>query len=265
MGIVMFESVSKSYGDHAVLKDVSLSIDKGETVVIIGPSGSGKTTVLRVLAGLEPFQSGQVVLNGTHIAPFAARRGIERHMRSVRDSINGQIGLVFQHFNLFPHLTALQNITLAPVLHKTMSSAKARAIGLELLERMGLPDKCDALPAALSGGQQQRVAIARALAMSPALMLFDEATSALDPEVVGEVLKVMADLAVGGTTMLCVTHEMQFAREVANRVIVMDAGRIIEEGNPDSVFTSPASPRTQAFLSRVLHPQIESSPPVNAS
>ena len=260
MSVLTFESVTKSYDNkHPVLKDVSLSIDKGETVVIIGPSGSGKTTVLRVLAGLEPFQSGEVVLNGTQILPHVGQRGVEKHMRAVRTYINGQIGLVFQHFNLFPHLTALENVSLAPLLHRKMTRAQARTRGLELLERMGLAEKSEALPAALSGGQQQRVAIARALAMGPAVMLFDEATSALDPEVVGEVLKVMADLATEGTTMLCVTHEMQFARAVANRVIVMDEGQVIEEGSPDAVFTSPSSSRTRAFLSRVVHPQIAPS------
>lgn len=252
--VLSFNEVGKCFGDHIVLQEIDFEVFKGDAVVIIGPSGSGKTTILRLLAGLETFERGGITVGSRTVDAIGEGESIERHLAAARASLEGKIGLVFQQFNLFPHLTAAQNIALAPVQLKRLPKDRARKRALELLERMGLTDKADAFPQSLSGGQQQRVAIARALALEPEVMLFDEATSALDPEMVGEVLQVMSDLVRAGTTMIAVTHEMQFAREVASRVLVMDGGYIIEDGAPEQIFTHPASDRTKTFLKRVLDP-----------
>ncbi len=234
--------LKKAYGDNEVLKGLDVDIATGEVVCVIGPSGSGKSTFLRCLNRLEDITGGTVVVDDYDLTD----------KKVDIDRVRQQIGMVFQHFNLFPHMTALENVMLAPVQTKKASKEQARATGIELLGKVGLADKVDAKPANLSGGQKQRVAIARALAMNPDVMLFDEATSALDPEMVGEVLQVLRDLAAEGMTMVVVTHEMGFAREVADRVIFMADGYIVEEGSPESVFGSPQQPRTQDFLRKVL-------------
>jgi polar amino acid transport system ATP-binding protein len=234
--------LSKSFGALEVLSDVSLTVEEGEVVCIIGPSGSGKSTFLRCINLLETPTSGTISYRGTDITSS------EMDIRLLRE----QVGMVFQQFNLFPMKTVLENITLAPVLTKMKTKAEARQKALELLDKVGLAEKADATPSTLSGGQQQRVAIARALAMEPKALLFDEPTSALDPELVGDVLEVMKQLANEGMTMLVVTHEMGFARDVADRVIFMDNGVIVEEGKPGEIFTCPKEERTRAFLSRVL-------------
>jgi polar amino acid transport system ATP-binding protein len=244
----------KWFGATHVLDDVSLEVASGEVVVIVGPSGSGKTTLLRCMNHLERIDRGRLLVNGHLIgyrenAQGALREEAEAEIARQRR----EIGFVFQQFNLFPHLTAEQNIALAPVRVRKAARAQALEDARRLLARVGLADKCGAYPAQLSGGQRQRVAIARALAMRPKLMLFDEPTSALDPEMVGEVLAVMLELAQDGMTMVVVSHEMGFARSVADRVIMMDAGRIIEAGPPGQVLDQPAHERTQAFLSKVLH------------
>jgi polar amino acid transport system ATP-binding protein len=250
--VVQATDVHKWYGPLHVLKGVSLTVKRGEVVVIIGPSGSGKTTFVRCLNHLEEIQQGRIVVNGALIGYR------ERGSRLVKDRERNiarqrrEIGMVFQRFNLFHHMTALGNIIEAPIRVRGMDEAEAIRIARALLTRVGLADKADAYPAQLSGGQQQRVAIARALAMRPKLMLFDEATSALDPEMIGEVLEVMQELAREGMTMIVVSHEMGFAREVANRVVMMDDGKIVEEGTPDQLFQRPAHKRTQAFLSKIL-------------
>ena len=241
--IIEVEHMVKSFGTNEVLKDISFHVAEGEVVCIIGPSGSGKSTLLRCLNRLEEAQGGTVKVFGTDV----------RHTKDI-DSFRAQIGMVFQMFNLFPNYTVMDNITLAPVELKKMTKAEAEKRGMELLQMVGLADKRDAYPSQLSGGQKQRIAIARALEMNPKIMLFDEPTSALDPEMVGEVLGVMKQLAQQGMTMVIVTHEMGFAREVADRVIFMGDGVIIEEGKPKDLFEHPQNERTKKFLNSVLHP-----------
>jgi polar amino acid transport system ATP-binding protein len=244
--------VHKSFGRLEVLRGISLDVRRAETVCIIGPSGSGKSTFLRCVNHLEKIDSGRIEVNGQLIG-YRQRNGklVEDSEKSIALQ-RTQIGMVFQRFNLFPHKTALENVIEAPVHVLDVPKAQAVAEGEALLARVGLDDKRDVYPGKLSGGQQQRVAIARALAMKPALMLFDEATSALDPEVIGEVLNVMEELAHGGMTMIVVTHEMGFARHAADRVVMMDEGRIIEEGTPEHFFVAPEQERTRAFLSKIL-------------
>ena len=240
--MIAVEHLSKSFGNNLVLDDISESIQEGEKVVIIGPSGSGKSTFLRCLNLLELPTKGTITFNGTVIT----------NPRVDIDAVRRQMGMVFQHFNLFPNMTIRRNITLAPVRTKLMSQAEADDAATALLRRVGLEDKADAYPAQLSGGQKQRIAIVRALAMKPKLMLFDEPTSALDPEMVGEVLEVMKQLADEGMTMVVVTHEMGFAREVGSRVLFMDGGHILEQNTPAEFFAHPKEPRTVEFLSKVL-------------
>ena len=240
--MITVKNLHKSFGDIDVLTGIDEHISKGEVVVIIGPSGSGKSTFLRCLNLLEKPTDGEIYVDDELItAPKANVNGIRQKM-----------GMVFQQFNLFPHLTIMENITLAPVKLKKMSKQEAIKKGEELLEIVGLPDKANAYPAQLSGGQKQRIAIARALCMQPEIMLFDEPTSALDPEMVGEVLDVMKDLAKSGMTMVVVTHEMGFAREVGTRVLFMDQGVVMEQGTPEDIFNNPKNERTQSFLSKVL-------------
>ena len=232
----------KSFGSLEVLKGMDVEIEEGEVVCLIGPSGSGKSTFLRCLNRLESITGGEVIVDGYNISDQST------DINKVRQNI----GMVFQHFNLFPHLSVIDNITLAPVELKILTKEEAKEKALELLRTVGLEDKAYVYPAQLSGGQKQRVAIARALAMGPDIMLFDEPTSALDPEMVGEVLAVMKDLAKNGMTMVVVTHEIGFAREVSNRVIFMDGGYIVEEGTPEQIFNNPQNPRTIDFLNKVL-------------
>lgn len=234
--------LKKSFGTNEVLKGINLEVAEGEVVCVIGPSGSGKSTFLRCMNNLEEITAGDVIVDDFHITDK------KTDINKVRENI----GMVFQHFNLFPHMSVLKNITLAPTELRKQSKEEARKNGLALLQRVGLSDKADALPSQLSGGQKQRVAIARALAMNPDIMLFDEPTSALDPEMVGEVLGVMKDLAKEGMTMMVVTHEMGFAKEVGDRVIFMDGGYIVEEGTPEQVFDAPQHERTISFLEKVL-------------
>ena len=236
------KNLSKYFGDHLVLNDISEHICPGEKVVIIGPSGSGKSTFLRCLNQMELPTSGAITFDGVDITDPKVNI----------DLIRRQMGMVFQHFNLFPNMTIRKNITLAPVRTGLMKQAEADELAIQLLKRVGLEEKADAYPGQLSGGQKQRIAIVRALAMNPKLMLFDEPTSALDPEMVGEVLEVMKELAREGMTMVVVTHEMGFAREVGNRILFMDEGKIVEQGTPDEVFNHPKHPRLQEFLSKVL-------------
>ena len=240
--MIRVKNLVKSYGDHVVLDGVSEHIEKGEKVVVIGPSGSGKSTFLRCLNLLEEPTSGNIIFEGQDITD----------PKVDIDMVRRKMGMVFQQFNLFPHLSIIDNIKLAPVKLKIMSNSEAEKKARELLERVGLPDKADAYPKQLSGGQQQRIAIARALAMNPDVMLFDEPTSALDPEMVGEVLQIMKELADDGMTMVVVTHEMGFAREVATRVLFMDGGNIAEQNNPKDFFENPQNPRLKEFLSQVL-------------
>ncbi len=236
------KNLHKYFGSLEVLKGIDCHIDKGECVCVIGPSGSGKSTFLRCLNLLETPTKGDIVIDDMHLT--------EKNFDV--DAMRKRVGMVFQHFNLFPHLTILENVTLAPIRHKMMTEEQAKEKAMELLNRVGVGDKADNYPAQLSGGQKQRVAIARSLALSPEVMLFDEPTSALDPEMVGEVLEVMKQLAQEGMTMVVVTHEMGFAREVANRVFFMDGGGILEEGTPEQIFDHPQEERTKAFLSKVL-------------
>jgi polar amino acid transport system ATP-binding protein len=250
--MVKAEAVCKSFGALHVLKGITLEIGKGEVLCMVGPSGSGKSTFLRCINHLEQVNAGRLYVDGELIG--YRERGNKLHEMSPRDAAKQrrEIGMVFQHFNLFPHRTALENIVEAPVHVKRVKKDEAVARGKDLLSQVGLSDKANAYPAQLSGGQQQRVAIARALAMSPKLMLFDEPTSALDPELVGEVLEVMKKLAAEGMTMVVVTHEMGFAREVANQLVFMDGGVVVESGNPREVLANPQHERTKAFLSKVL-------------
>ncbi|MEC5180562.1 amino acid ABC transporter ATP-binding protein [Arthrobacter sp. CG_A4] len=250
--MVLAERVSKNFGSNRVLRGISLEVDPGEVLCIVGPSGSGKSTFLRCINHLERVDGGRLSVDGQLVG--YRQKGDKLYELKLKEAAfqRQEIGMVFQRFNLFPHLTALENIALAPMRVKGLSKAKATARARELLERVGLGDKGDAYPAHLSGGQQQRVAIARALAMDPKLMLFDEPTSALDPELVGEVLDVMKELAKSGMTMIVVTHEMGFAREVADTLVFMDEGMVVEAGPPRQVLSDPQHDRTKAFLSKVL-------------
>ncbi len=240
--IIIVRDVHKWYGKFHVLRGIDLQIARGEVVCILGPSGSGKSTLLRTLNRLEPHDSGDVIIDGTRLTRDT--RAVERVRR--------EVGMVFQQFNLFPHLTALENVTLAPLHVLGLAADAAKALGMRRLEEVHIPEQADKYPGQLSGGQQQRVAIARALAMSPKVMLFDEPTSALDPEMIKEVLEVMQALAKGGMTMVVVTHEVGFARAVAHRVILLDAGQIVEEADPATFFTAPKSERTRQFLEQIL-------------
>ena len=240
--MITFKKVNKWFGKLHVLNNVDFQVDSGEVVVVCGPSGSGKSTLIRCINKLEPIQEGEIVVDSI---PIHDQRINLTHLRA-------EIGFVFQQFNLYPHMTALQNITLAPVNVRKTKPDEAESLGLQLLEKVGIADKAHSYPTQLSGGQQQRVAIARGLAMKPKIMLFDEPTSALDPEMINEVLDVMKDLAREGMTMVVVTHEMGFAREVADRVSFMDEGMIIEEATPDDFFYRPQSDRTKLFLSKIL-------------
>jgi len=239
---IRMDRVNKWYGKHHVLRDVSLTIDQGERVVVCGPSGSGKSTLIRCINRLEQHQEGQIIVDGTELSD---------DLRAL-DEIRRDVGMVFQSFNLFPHLTILENCTLAPIWVRKMRKADAEELAMSLLERVKIPEQASKYPGQLSGGQQQRVAIARALCMRPKIMLFDEPTSALDPEMIKEVLDVMIELARSGMTMVCVTHEMGFARQVANRVVFMDAGEIVEEGPPHDMFENPRTDRLKLFLSQIL-------------
>lgn len=242
--LIQMINVNKWYGKFHVLRDINLDVRSGERIVICGPSGSGKSTLIRCLNRLEEHQQGQIIIDGTELTS---------DIKDV-ETIRREVGMVFQHFNLFPHLTVLENLTLGPIWVLKMPKHEAEAQAMKYLERVRIPEQANKFPGQLSGGQQQRVAIARSLCMSPKIMLFDEPTSALDPEMVKEVLDVMVELAEqSGMTMLCVTHEMGFARKVANRVIFMDQGEIIEQNNPEAFFDNPQSDRTKLFLSQILH------------
>ncbi|MBT5264756.1 MAG: amino acid ABC transporter ATP-binding protein [Rhodospirillaceae bacterium] len=240
--VIELNSVNKWFGEFHVLKDIDLSIYKGERIVICGPSGSGKSTLIRCINRLEEHQRGDIIVNGVTMG---------NDVKNI-DAIRRNVGMVFQQFNLFPHLTVLENCTLAPIWVRSMPKAEAEERAMSLLERVKIPEQADKYPGQLSGGQQQRVAIARSLAMDPQIMLFDEPTSALDPEMISEVLDVMVGLAESGMTMLVVTHEMGFAKRVADRVIFMDFGEIVEQNTPEEFFNNPKSDRTQLFLSQIL-------------
>ena len=240
--VIELNSVNKWFGEFHVLKDIDLSIYKGERIVICGPSGSGKSTLIRCINRLEEHQRGDIIVNGVTMG---------NDVKNI-DAIRRNVGMVFQHFNLFPHLTVLQNCTLAPIWVRKMPKAEAEEIAMKYLTRVKIPEQAGKFPGQLSGGQQQRVAIARSLCMNPDIMLFDEPTSALDPEMIKEVLDVMVDLAKEGMTMLCVTHEMGFAKQVADRVIFMDGGEVIEQNEPNEFFDNPQSDRTKLFLSQIL-------------
>ena len=241
--MIRMDGVHKWYGQFHVLKNINLTVNKGERIVVCGPSGSGKSTMIRCINRLEEHQKGRIVVDNIELSHDL------KHIEQVRR----EVGMVFQHFNLFPHLTVLENLTLAPIWVRKMPKAEAEAAAMKYLERVKIPEQAAKYPGQLSGGQQQRVAIARSLCMNPKVMLFDEPTSALDPEMIKEVLDVMIELARSGMTMICVTHEMGFARTVANRVIFMDRGEIIEENEPEEFFNHPRSDRTKLFLSQILH------------
>ena len=241
--MISFDQVDKFYGDYKALDGITETVAKGEVVVVCGPSGSGKSTLIRTINRLEPISSGRITVDGQDV--HASRVNVNQ--------LRSRIGFVFQSFNLFPHLSVLDNVSIAPKTVLKVSDAEARARAMALLDKVGLQHKADAFPPQLSGGQQQRVAIARALAMQPPVMLFDEPTSALDPEMVGEVLAVMKQLAADGMTMVCVTHEMGFAREVADRIVFMDAGAILERATPDAFFSAPEHPRARKFISDIRH------------
>mgnify|MGYP000300510909 FL=1 len=241
--VVELINMNKWYGDFHVLKDINLSVREGERIVICGPSGSGKSTMIRCINRLEEHQAGQIIVNGIELAEDLKRI----------DEVRREVGMCFQHFNLFPHLTDLQNCTLAPIWVRKMPKKEAEDIAMHYLERVKIPEQADKFPGQLSGGQQQRVAIARSLCMNPKVLLFDEPTSALDPEMVKEVLDVMVQLAEEGMTMLCGTHEMGFAKMVADRVIFMDAGQVVEENKPEPFFNDPQNDRTKLFLSQILN------------
>ncbi|MFN3740787.1 MAG: amino acid ABC transporter ATP-binding protein [Thermodesulfovibrionales bacterium] len=251
MELIRIIDLYKYYGDIPVLKGINLSVKKGEAIAIIGPSGSGKSTLLRCINGLEFFQRGEVIVDGIELHSINKKRPSSED-REIMQKVRLLAGMVFQQFNLFPHMTVLENIIEAPVRVLRVNKEKAVEEALTLLKRVGLQEKLNRYPDELSGGEQQRVAIVRALAMKPEVMLFDEPTSSLDPEMVGEVLFVIKDLIYEGMTTLISTHEMDFARDVADRVIVLDRGEIIEEGEPETIFTKPSSERTKAFLSRIL-------------
>lgn len=240
--MIRITNMHKWYGQFHVLKDINLNVSAGERIVVCGPSGSGKSTLIRCMNRLEEHQKGEIWVDGVELT------GDLKHIEQIRR----EVGMVFQHFNLFPHLTVLENCTLAPIWVRKMPKAEAEEVARKYLERVKIPEQADKFPGQLSGGQQQRVAIARSLCMNPKIMLFDEPTSALDPEMIKEVLDVMIELAHDGMTMLCVTHEMGFAKTVANRVIFMDEGEIIEENEPESFFNNPQSERTKEFLSQIL-------------
>ena len=242
MSIIKSVDVKKWYGDFQALKGISMDVAEGEVLVIAGPSGSGKSTFIRCINRLEQHQDGQIFVDGIELT---------NDLKNI-EAIRSEVGMVFQSFNLFPHLTVLQNITLAPIWVRKKSKTEAEEKAMELLERVGIPEQADKFPGQLSGGQQQRVAIARALAMEPKIMLFDEPTSALDPEMIKEVLDVMKELAKSGMTMIVVTHEMGFAKEVADRVTLFDDGQLVEENTPDEFFNNPKSDRTKLFLSQIL-------------
>jgi len=239
---IKINNMHKWYGDFHVLKDINLRVRKGEKIVICGPSGSGKSTMIRCINRLEEHQQGDIIVDGVELT---------NDLKNI-DAVRREVGMVFQHFNLFPHLTVLENCTLAPIWVRKMPKAEAENIAMEFLERVKIPEQANKYPGQLSGGQQQRVAIARSLCMKPNIMLFDEPTSALDPEMIKEVLDTMVSLADEGITMLCVTHEMGFAKQVADRVIFMDGGEIIEENTPDEFFDNPQHDRTKLFLSQIL-------------
>ncbi|KGK84461.1 amino acid ABC transporter ATP-binding protein [Pseudomonas stutzeri] len=241
--VILMQGVHKWYGQFHVLKDINLSVRQGERIVLCGPSGSGKSTTIRCLNRLEEHQQGRIVINGVELTS---------DLKQI-EAIRSEVGMVFQHFNLFPHLTVLQNCTLAPMWVRKLPRRQAEEIAMHYLERVRIPEQAGKYPGQLSGGQQQRVAIARALCMKPKIMLFDEPTSALDPEMVKEVLDTMIALAESGMTMLCVTHEMGFARTVADRVIFMDRGEIVEQAEPEVFFSNPVNDRTKLFLSQILH------------
>ena len=241
--VVRASKVNKFFSGFQALQDIDLNVDKGETIVVCGPSGSGKSTLIRCLNALEQHQSGELVVCGIELT----------NSRQSIDAVRRRTGMVFQNFNLFPHMTVIENCMIAPMKVKAMSRDEARATAERFLKRVHIPEQADKFPAQLSGGQQQRVAIARALSMSPDVMLFDEPTSALDPEMVREVLDTMVELAKEGSTMICVTHEMNFARQVADRIIFMDRGAIIESGAPDSFFANPQSDRAREFLAQILN------------
>ena len=240
--MIRIDQMHKWYGQFHVLKDINLTVNTGERIVVCGPSGSGKSTLIRCINRLEEHQKGEIWVDGIELT--SDLKQIEQ--------IRREVGMVFQHFNLFPHLTVLENCTLAPIWVRKMAKAEAEDVARSYLERVKIPEQADKYPGQLSGGQQQRVAIARSLCMNPKIMLFDEPTSALDPEMIKEVLDVMIELARDGMTMICVTHEMGFAKTVANRVIFMDGGEIIEQNEPEAFFNNPQSPRTQEFLSQIL-------------